>query len=724
MNKFPPVSPKIPHMIHGGDYNPDQWRNYPGIVDEDVRLMKLAGINEASLAIFAWAALEPQEGVFDFSWLDEAMDKLYQGGIYTILATPSGSRPAWMDEKYPEVRRVEANRMRNLHGFRHNHCNTSPAFKEKVAIMNTRLAERYKDHPGLIMWHISNEYGGQCHCEYCQAAFRGWLKEKYGDIDTLNAAWWTYFWSHEYASFDQIESPAPNGENFIHGLNLDWKRFTTWKTVEFMRHECQPLRQITPDIPVTTNMMGTYTGLDYRRFAGLLDRVSWDNYPAWHNDRQALWETASDIGFVQDINRTLLGGKPFLLMESTPSIVNWRDVNKLKRPGMHLLSSLQAVAHGSDSVQYFQWRKGRGASEKLHGAVVDHVGHENTRVFAEVRQVGQALSKLDAVVGTSVEPEVAVLYDWENRWAIDDLQGLTRASSTMQPLSSYVSGSNIGDEDEDFRKYEQTCKLHYRAFYKRGIPADIIGQDDDFSKYKLIVAPMLYMLRPGVAERLKRFVDSGGTLVTTYLTGYVDDTDLCFLGGFPGDGLRELTGIWAEEIDSLYPSDENRVVFSDQNSLNVKGSFKAHTYCELIHAESAQVLAAYGEDFYAGRPALTVNEYGGGKAYHIAVRTDFDMLDKFYGAVISQTGIKKALETDLPEGVSVQIRGDGESDYLFVMNFSPNDAGVPLGTDEYTDLLTGGTGSGAYVMQPYGVAVLKRAAQFRSTGVNESKTNG
>lgn len=687
--QYPPINPKYPHFLHGGDYNPDQWRDTPKIWDEDMRLMKLAHCNTMSVGIFAWSALEPEEGRFEFGWLDTIMDKLTANGAFAVLSTPTGARPAWMSQKYPEVLRVQPNRVRNLHGARHNHCYTSPIYREKTSIINRKLAERYKDHPALLVWHISNEYGGECHCDLCQEAFRLWLKQKYNnDLDQLNRAWWNSFWSHTYSDWSQIESPAPHGETLVHALNLDWKRFVTHQTVDFMKHEIRPLRELTPDIPVTTNFMGTFPGLNYWKFADELDVISWDNYPTWHGNRKD-HELAAGISFVHDINRSLKGGKPFMLMESTPSLTNWHQVNKLKRPGMHLLSSIQAVAHGSDTVQYFQWRKSRGSSEKFHGAVVDHCGHENTRVFREVAEVGQFLEKLDRVIGTTVRPDAAILYDWENRWAIEDTQALRK----------------------DKKDYQQVCESHYRAFWKRGVPVDVIDMDSDFSKYKLLVAPMLYMLRPGVAERIEKFVEAGGTFVTTYWSGLVDENDLCFLGGFPGP-LRKVTGIWSEEIDSLYDGDINHIVLEEKNSLGLSGEYESGIYCDVIHAETAEILATYKSDFYAGMPALTVNRFGNGNAYYIAARTGDDFLSDFYGRLLEKSGIKRALDAELPEGVTAQVRSNGRDSFIFLMNFTREEKCVPLGQREYVDVQSGQqVTEGRICLTPFGVRILEYCSQ-------------
>jgi len=687
IKKYPPINKKFPHMLHGGDYNPDQWKHIPGIWDEDMRLMKLAHCNAMSVGIFSWAALEPEEGRFEFGWLDEIMDRLAENGAYAVLATPSGARPAWMSAKYPEVLRVQPNRQRILHGRRHNHCYTSPIYREKTRIINRKLAERYKDHPALLVWHVSNEYSGECHCELCQEAFREWLKVKYeGDLDKLNRAWWTAFWSHTYTDWSQIESPAPHGEYLVHGHNLDWKRFVTHQTIDFFKNEITPLKEITPDIPVTTNFMGTYTGLDYWKFAPELDVISWDSYPQWHGEIPD-WELGAKVGFVHDINRSIKGGKPFMLMESTPSMTNWMRVAKLKRPGMHLLSSIQAVAHGSDTVQYFQWRKSRGSSEKFHGAVIDHCGHENTRVFRDVAQVGETLKKLDEVVGTTVRPEVAIIYDWENRWAMEDAQGIRKERIN----------------------YQQTCEQHYYTFWKQGISVDVINMDCDFSKYKLLIAPMLYMVRPGVAERIEKFVADGGTFVTTYWSGIVDENDLCFLGGFPGP-LRKVTGIWSEEIDALYDHDVNFAVPVQNNPLNLDKEYKAMELCDLIHAETAEVLATYKCDFYKDRPALTVNKFGDGKAYYIAFRSEVDFLTDFYTQLIKDLNISRVLEVELPEGVTAQKRTDGENDYIFIMNFSTEEKIINLPQDAvYTDMLCGSQVEGSIVLSRYGIRILKRS---------------
>lgn len=643
----------LPFLGHGGDYNPDQWRDCPDILKEDIRLMRLAGCNLMSLGIFAWSALEPEEGKYDFDWLEDVLDNMHAAGISAFLATPSGARPAWMSQKYPEVLRVRADGGRNLHGGRHNHCFTSPVYRDFVGKINAALAQRFGRHPAVVGWHISNEYSGDCHCELCQAAFRDYLKEAYGTLSALNHAWWNGFWSHTVTDWEQIHSPTPIGEMSVHGLSLAWQRFVTHQTADFIRAEVEPLRRLTPHLPVTTNLMELFGQLDYFELAKAIDFASYDSYPRWGGTDEE-W-TAAVAAFNYDLMRCLKQ-RPFALMESTPSQVNWQEVCKLKKPGMHLLSSLQAVAHGADTVQYFQWRKSRGSSEKFHGAVVDHVGHEHTRTFRDVQDVGRALQKLNGLQGKMPEAPVALIWDTENRWALDTCEGPRRD-----------------------KHYLETVLEHYRALSRRGVNIDVIDETRDFSGYQLVAAPMLYMLRPGVAERLTEYVKSGGTLVCTAYTGRVDRDDLCFLGGFPGQ-LRKALGIWCEEIDGLYDD--------ERNGIRMNGRlYPCRDLCDLIHAETAQVLGTYEKDFYAGQPCVTKNSLGAGAAYYVATRPEADFLDDFYSAVLEGIGVKP-LVGHLPAGVQVAQRGD----MLFVMNFTrgPVSVALPKGMDALTGKEVGG----------------------------------
>lgn len=661
----------FPVFGHGADYNPDQWRHIPGTLDEDIRLMQKSHCNIMSVGIFSWAALEPEEGEYDFDWLQEVLDKLHAGGVSVLLATPSGARPGWMSAKYPEVLRVRPEGGRNLHGARHNHCYTSPVYRGFVRKMNTALAERFGRHPAVVGWHISNEYGGECHCELCQAEFRKFLKNKYGTLEKLNQAWWTGFWAKNYTDWEQLHSPTPIGEECIHGLSLDWNRFVTHQTVDFMAAEIAPLRKLTPELPVTTNMMHNYDGLDYYRFREVIDFASFDCYPVWGQRSDDLLE-AERAGFNYDIMRALKDG-PWVLMESAPSQVNWHDICMLKRPGVHLQASMQAVAHGADSVQYFQWRKSRGSCEKLHGAVVDHVGHENTRTFREVTEVGEWLEKLQPVLGADTPKQAALIYDVDNGWAQKNAQGPRRD-----------------------KQYYDVLTEHYGALKWAGLSVDVIDETMDFDGYRLIVAPQMYLVKPGVADRLKKFVRDGGVVVSTYYTGWVDENDLCALGGWPGD-MMDLFGIWAEEIEALPDSMKNAICVGDEK--HVCGFM-----CEVVHAQGAEVIGTYESDFYAGLPALTKNVYGKGEAWHIASRMDREALAKLYKGIVRENGIEPVL-AELPYGVHADLRVNGNGKFLFVQNYAaePKSVCLPRGVN----VISGGRVGGKTELPVHGILIAK-----------------
>ena len=652
--------PSFPHFIHGGDYNPEQWIDDKSVWDEDMRLMKLAGCNELTVGIFSWAKLEPREGEYDFSFLDEIIEKIGNNGGKVILATPSGARPHWLAEKYPEVLRVNRELVRARFQGRHNHCYTSPIYRQKVRAINTRLAERYGHNPTVVAWHISNEYGGECHCPLCAAAFRDFLREKFhGDIQELNRAYWTTFWSHNYDSFEQIDPPGRYTETSSHGLIVDWRRFVTRQTVDFMTQEVAPLKAVNPDLPVTTNMMYGFYDLDYYQFRDVLDFASWDAYPEWHSGNDT--KTAQEVGFWHDFFRSLKQ-KPFLLMESTPSLVNWKPFNKPKRPGMDVLASIQPVAHGSDSVQYFQFRKGRGSCEKFHGAVVGHDGTENTRVFRAVQTVGDILKKIDEISGTVCRPKVAIVFDWENMWALDDCQGYAWEN----------------------KKYYNTCYAYHKVLWERGIDCDIVSRKDDLTPYRLVIAPMLYMTDRQTEENLCRYVEQGGILYSTYITGTVDENDLCHLGGIPGGKLKEVFGITAEEIDTLYPQER-------QHALCRGVTHELVDYCEVIHLQGAQVLATYEDGWYAGLPAATRNTYGKGVALYQACRDSQSRKEVLLTELLQEAGIESVVDTRdaLPRGVTAHSRTDGEHTYIFVENYDNADTPTVKLRAPMENMLTG-----------------------------------
>ena len=664
---------KFKRILYGGDYNPNQWGRE--IWSEDMRIFRDARINSATVNVFSWAKLQPSEDEYNFSDLDDIIDMLSKEGYDIVLATSTGALPAWMFKKYPEVARTDYQGRHHKFGHRHNACPNSLVFQKYASALVDQLAARYASNPHVVCWHISNEYGGECYCENCEKAFRVWLKKKYKTIDALNKAWNLEFWGHTVYEWDEIVLPNALGDGMdteqntaFAGLSVDYRRFNSDGMLENFKMERDVVRRYNKDVLITTNLMGTYKGLDYFKWAKELDIVSWDNYLGYNTP----W---SYTAMCHDLMRGLKD-EPFMLMEQTPSQQNWQPYNSLKRPGQMRAQSYQTVAHGADTIQFFQLRRSVGGCEKFHGAVIAHVGTENTRVFREVKQLGEELEQLSPLLpGAANSAEAGIIFDWDNYWAFE-----------------YTSGPNVD------LLYVDQIHQYYKYFYDRNIAVNMIPVDADFSRYKVIVAPVLYMVKPGMKEALEAFVANGGVLITTYMSGIVGETDNVYLGGYPGP-LRALAGIWAEEIDALAPEQTNTVRFTDGTTA------KCRIVCDLIHTEGAESLASYASDFYEGMPAVTRNAYGSGITYYLA--TDMD-----------ETGIAKVLDRAMTDGnvtaviaeptpLEITKRTTEAATYYFVMNFRDEAAPLPASLGGKLDLLTGKQTEAGELMNKFDVKIIQ-----------------
>lgn len=668
------INPKLPAVFFGGDYNPDQWSEE--IWKEDMRLFKLAGINVVTVPVFSWAKLQPSENVYDFAWLDEILDMLVENGIYFCLATSTAAQPAWMSIKYPEILPVDVHGRKRTHGKRVNFCPNSKKYREFSTRIAGKLAERYKEHPGLLWWRVANEYGTYCYCDNCAVEFRNWLKQRYQTIKELNKRWNLSFWGHTVYSWDEVMVPSElNDDNkWYQPAALDYLRFMTDANIACFLGEYQAIKAVTPDLIVTTNISGYIKKLDQFKWAKYVDIVAWDNYPRPEH-------RMSTVALKHDLMRGLKEGQSYILAEQTPSKQNWQPYNILKRPGMMRLLSYQALAHGADTVMFFQLRASVAGVEKFHGAVISHAGHEHTRVFQECAKLGNELKNLeDRILDSKYRSQVAIMFDWDNWWAVELSSGPSR----------------------DLQYFEQVEK-YYHALYEQNIAVDIVRPDADLSKYDLVIAPLLYMTKPGVAKNIETFVENGGTFVTSFLSGIVDENDHVILGGYPGE-LKRVLGIWVEEFDALLPGMKNTMEII-QPTIDMEGQYECELICDVVHLKGAEALAVYGEDFYAGKPCLTLNQYGKGKAYYIATDPEEQFIKDFIQNICDDQGILAPINA--PQGVEITQRFKEDKAFTFILNHNDFSISIDLGQKKYENLITGKEKSGKVNIAAKGVFILE-----------------
>lgn len=674
------MKPMFDHFLFGGDWNPEQWPE--DTWEHDLDMLEDAHINEVTINVFSWALLQPAEDRYDFSMLDKIVALLVKHDFNIVMATGTAALPGWMVRLHPKTIRTEQNGTRHVFGGRHNFCPTSPYFRKASRALAAHVAERYAGTSGLVAWHVCNEYGGGgglCYCDHCAEAFRTWLKNKYGTIEALNKAWCANFWSHTIYDWGDVVPPVSYGDGIsaakcvVSGLQMDYRRFQNQAQLACYTNERDAIRAYDAATPITTNLMGTFKDLDYFEWAKEMDVVSWDNYPGMDTP-------PSFTAMCHDLMRGIGGNKPFMLMEQTPNQQNWFPFCKVKRPGEVRKLSWQAVSHGADTVQFFQMKQSIGGCERFHGAVIAHDGTEQSRVFKETAALGGELDRIGKrLMGSEIRAKVAIMFDWQSYWSLEGCVGPTAGFS-----------------------YPNEVHRFYRAFWRRNVPVDIIESTtplDKLKQYDLVVAPALITVLPGVAETLESYVSEGGSFITGYMAGIHDEHDLVVPGGYPGK-LRDLMGVWVEEIDALAP-DETIEVHGD--AVDAKGEIVA----SIIHREGARRLAAYGGgEFYAGHSALTVNTYGKGKAYFVGTPLDETGMSAFMAPIIKELGLKLL---DTPEDVSLSVRyGDDGVRYAFLINNSESDKRLCL--DELNggvELLTGHVVDGPVELKPYGVNVIE-----------------
>jgi beta-galactosidase len=645
-------------VLYGGDYNPEQWPRE--VWEQDHAAFDVAGIDTLTLAVFDWAIISRNEDEYDFTLLDSIVARVAESGRGFVMGTATGALPPWLAHQHPEVNRTDFEGRKHVYGQRHNACPSSPVFRRLSSRLAGKIAERYAGHPSLVAWHIGNEYGGACYCENCAAAFRVWLEKKYSSLDRLNDAWNATFWSHTFTDWAQIVPPNALSEHWrgqnhtaFQGITLDYLRFMSDAMLANFIDEKAAIRVHDSVTPATTNFMGMYRPIDYHRWAEHLDFASWDNYPP--TDR-----SEARMAFTHDLMRGLKGGDPFWVMEQTPTITASRDINPVKRPGVLRLWSWQSVAHGADAVLYFQMRQSRGACEKYHGAVLDHAGRTDTRTFREIQALGADFERVgSAVLGARTPARVAFLFDWDSWWASEITDGLNRTVA-----------------------YPQLVLGYHRALWEAGVQLDVVAADASLDGYDVVVAPLLHLLKGDIAERLQAVLDRGGSIVSGFLSGRVDENTNAFLRDAPGP-LAPLFGVRVEETDSLPADSVNRISLT---GAGVTGVVKSHSVFEVLVAEGAEIVGTYGDDFYAGRAAITRRaSAAGGSAWYIGTLLEVDGLTAILRAVLAEHHLIGPY-SDEPE-LEYSVR-EGESGRIsFLLNHADAAVTVQVHTSG-TDLLT------------------------------------
>ncbi|MFF4535040.1 beta-galactosidase [Streptomyces aureus] len=661
----------VPGIVYGGDYNPEQWPEETWA--EDMRLMREAGVTMVSVGIFAWALVEPSEGVYDFGRMDRILGLLHDNGIAADLATPTAAPPAWFFRAHPEALPVDRDGRTLTYGSRQTFCPSSPAYRTAALRVTAALAERYAGHPAVVMWHIHNEYGchnAACYCDTSAGAFRRWLRDRYDDdLAALNHAWGTTFWSQWYYDWEEVLPPRATGAVPNPTHQLDWRRFCSDELLSLYTAERDLLRAAAPSTPATTNfmVMDVFDALDYWRWAPELDIVSNDHYLMSADPASEI-----DVALCGDLTRSLAGG-PWLLMEHSTGAVNWQPVNRAKVPGEMRRNALSHVAHGADGIAYFQWRAAKAGAEQWHSAMLPHAGTDS-RIWQDVVRLGADLKALAEVRGSTGVAEVAVVWDWNARWALE--------------LPSQPSGD---------LSYKDLVRAWYEPLWRSGVAVDFVRPDADLSAYRLVLAPSLYLVDEAGAANLAGHVERGGTLAVGFHSGAVDENCHIRLGGYPG-AFREVLGVRSDEVFPLLPGESAALTGQ------VPTGATATLWSERVRLDGAEAVATYADGPLAGVPAVTRNARGRGTAWYLATFPDPDTLATLLGRVRTEAGIADAGDT--PPGVETVRRRGVDADYVFHIDHAGRGAEIPVPPNA-TELLTGKPLSGTVRVDPGEIAVVR-----------------
>lgn len=678
-------------MYFGVDYHPEQWVHpHGGTKDnpeaewqQDIELMAAAGINVVRLGEYSWGLCEPEPGQYDFAWLRRVMDLLHKSGIRAVLATPTAAPPLWMSVKHPEILPVDEHGLVKHAGTRRAVCLNSEIFWDFSKKIVAAMAGALGNHPALVAWQVDNGIGGN----FTEASFNEdtrrdwhlWLEAKYQNVGNLNDLLGLRHWGQVVTSFKQ--APMPMSAPAVHNpaLVVDWNRFCSDTIVQFVRMQAGLIRELSPGRPVTTNLRPLRHKFDHFDMAEAVDFVSVESAAAIKTHSA---ELACDMDILRSLKKEGVkspdGSEGFWVMEYKAGNVSWQEVNSVVRPGVLRMFTYQLVSRGADAILFFRWRQPRFGSEAFDGAVLPHSGRKNSRVYKEVAHLGEELKMLaPALKGTRVRPEVCILYSHDNDWALQ-----------------------LPRQQNKFFRLREHIQLFYSAFHDKNIAVDFARPGEDLSRYRLVVAPSLRLLHGAEADRLNLYVQNGGTLVGTFNTGLVDENHIAPVNGYPHD-LTDLFGLEVTEFDMLPPGEENHLTF--------KGAFPtshlhpAKLWCDLIEPRECQVLATYSRDFYAGKPALTMNPFGLGKAVYFGTQSHPHFYSDLVTWLRQLCGLHPLLK--VPEQVEVSMREKEGIRIHFLLNHKPNPVRVQFYKPMH-DLLTGASIIGNHDLPPHGVLVI------------------
>ena len=686
-------------MFFGVDYYPEHWvfpyggtdENPEGAWETDAQLMVRAGINVVRLGDYAWGLCEREEGQYDFAWLKRVMDIMARHKIKVVLATPTAAPPLWLAQKHPEILPLDAQGLVKREGTRRAVCLASDVYWAYARKIVTAMATALGQHPQVVAWQIDSGIGGhQTELSFNPATreeWQLWLKQKYTTIERLNEQLGLCHWGQVVSQWDQVPMPlaAPTMHN--PALLLDWNRFSSDTIVQFIRMQADLLHELCPDTPVTTSLRALQRKFDHFDMAEVVDFVSVESNAAV---KAKSAELAGEIDMLRSLKkeniRTPDGDAGFWVIEQKAGQVNWQEVNSLVRPGIVRLFVYQLVSRGANGVMFYHWRQPRIGNEKFYGAVLPHNLQGNDRAFKEISQVGEELRLLaPALQGTTVRAEVCILYSHDNDWALQQ---------PMQPTKFFSLRDHI--------------QLIYTALHDRNLPVDFARPSEDLSKYKLVFAPSLHLLSDGDADRLKLYVQNGGTLVSTFNTGLVNEHHIAPNSGYPHD-LTDLFGMEVLEFDPLPPGEENHLMF--KGSFPTNHMHPARMWCDVIEPRDCQVLATYAKDFYAGRPALTMNNFGLGKAIYIGTMSH----QHFYYDLV--TWLRQICNLHpllkVPDTVEVSLREKDGLKLFFLLNHQNSPVRIQFYQPMH-DYLNGNTLTGSYDLPEHGVLVLDEQAETKA----------